>query len=126
MIIRVDAELPMPVYEQIREQVTRMAVAGTMPEGTRMPTIRQLANDLALAKGTVAKAYSLLEASGIVESRGHRGTFIAPVPQEAEAADEAVATDLANAADAFIIAARQLSVSPSDATAAIRSRWIDS
>lgn len=126
MIIRVDAELPMPVYEQIRQQVTRMAVSGTMPEGTRMPTIRQLANDLALAKGTVAKAYSLLETSGIVESRGHRGTFIATTAQEAQAADEVVATDLANAADAFIIAARQLGVSPSDATTAIRSRWIDS
>lgn len=125
MIIRVDAELPMPVYEQIREQVTRMAVAGTMPEGTRMPTIRQLANDLALAKGTVAKAYSLLEASGIVESRGHRGTFVASVAQEDGIASETVATDLAHAADAFVIAARQLGVSEEAAAEAVRTRWID-
>ena len=125
MIIRVDADLALPVYEQIREQVTRMAVSGTMPTGTRMPTIRQLANDLRLAKGTVAKAYSLLEAGGIVESRGHRGTFIAAVAQEVVDTDESTALDLANAADASIIAARQLGVSPEDATEAIQSRWIN-
>ncbi len=123
MIIRVDADLALPVYEQIREQVTRMAVSGTIAEGTRMPTIRQLANDLALAKGTVAKAYSLLEASGIVESRGHRGTFIAAVADGDDPA-ESVAEDLANAADAFVVTARQLGVSEDEAAAALRARWI--
>lgn len=126
MIIRVDAGLALPVYEQIREQVTRMAVSGTMPEGTRMPTIRQLANDLSLAKGTVAKAYSLLEESGIVESRGHRGTFIVDVARQSASDDESIAVDLATAADAFVIAARQLGVSPEQAAEAVRTRWIDS
>ena len=56
MMLRVDSTLPLPVYEQIREQVVRMVTAGTLTPGTRMPTIRQLASDLELAKGTVAKA----------------------------------------------------------------------
>lgn len=52
-MLRVDSTLALPVYEQIREQVVRMVLAGTVEPGTRLPTIRQLANDLQLAKGPV-------------------------------------------------------------------------
>ncbi len=52
MIIAVDPDHPLPVYEQVREQVVRMVAAGTLQAGVRLPTIRQLAQDLGLAKGT--------------------------------------------------------------------------
>ena len=41
-----------------------------------MPTIRQLASDLKLAKGTVAKAYALLEELEVLETLGRKGSFI--------------------------------------------------
>ena len=67
MLLRVDADLPLPVYEQIRVQVARLAVSGQTAAGTRLPTIRQLASDLGLSKGTVERAYELLEGDGVVE-----------------------------------------------------------
>ncbi len=123
MIIRVDTASALPVYEQIREQVIRMVVAGTLDPGTRMPTIRQLANDLQLAKGTVAKAYALLEASKVLESRGHKGTFIAATPHRAETDDAALLAALAEAADTYAIAARQLGIDVDAAVEEVRRRW---
>lgn len=119
MIIRVDPDLPLPVYEQIREQVVRMIVSGTLAEGVRLPTIRQLANDLRLAKGTVAKAYALLEQSRVVESRGHKGTFVCARPADVAADEDA----LGNAAKTFATVASQLGVELDDAKRALEKHW---
>ncbi len=123
MIIQVNPELALPVYEQIREQVVRMVMAGTVSVGTRMPTIRQLANDLQLAKGTVAKAYALLEESNFLESRGHKGTFIAAGAPGADADTASQRAALAAAADAYVIAARQLGIDAETAAEAVQRRW---
>lgn len=120
MILRIDTTIALPVYEQIREQVTRMAVLGTLPAGTRLPTIRQLAADLGLAKGTVAKAYAILESSAVVESRGHKGTFVLE-PDHTEPAD--AAADLRAAAEAYVVSARQSGRGVEEAIAQLRSAW---
>ncbi len=108
MLLRVDPALPLPVYEQIRAQVARLAVSGQTGAGTRLPTIRQLASDLGLSKGTVERAYELLEADGVVESRGRAGTFVRARP--ATGARTPDLTDLHQAADALAVIARQLGV----------------
>ncbi|RNI23312.1 GntR family transcriptional regulator [Flexivirga caeni] len=76
-MISVDHDSPTPPYEQIRAQVTAAAASGSMPVGTRLPTVRGLAVDLGVAPGTVAKAYTELERAGTIETRGRKGTFIA-------------------------------------------------
>lgn len=118
MIIRVDAGDPTPTYEQIRAQVTAMAAAGTLPVGTRLPTIRQLSADLGLAKGTVAKAYEELERSGIIATEGRRGSFIRGQDERPTAL---VDSTLAAAAEAFAVTVVQLGVSADDAVAAART-----
>lgn len=123
MMLRVDPSLALPVYEQIREQVVRMVVAGTLRPGTRMPPIRQLANDLQLAKGTVAKAYALLEESDVLETRGHRGSFVLAPPTPTTSAPDAIGDRLAEAADGYVIAARQLGVDLASATEELARRW---
>ena len=114
MLLRVDPALPMPVYEQIRSQVARLAASGQTVAGTRLPTIRQLASDLGLSKGTVERAYELLEADGVVESRGRAGTFLRdrPARTASPAADRA---DLNGAADAFAVVVSQLGLDESTA-----------
>lgn len=62
VIVQVDPSSPVPVYEQIRAQIDMMIATGTLAEGTKLPTIRQLAGDLGVAKGTAAKAYQALVA----------------------------------------------------------------
>lgn len=124
MILQVDPGAALPVYEQIREQVVRMAVAGTLTPGTRLPTIRQLASDLRLAKGTVAKAYALLEEAAVIETRGRLGSFVLPPPEPAPIeGDEALARQLADAADAYVVAARQLGVDRDTCTGAVGRAW---
>ena len=123
MILHVDSTLALPVYEQIREQVVRMVLAGTIEPGSRLPTIRQLASDLQLAKGTVAKAYALLESGGVLETRGHRGSFVLPIIDQRASGDLDVGPQLDAAADAFVIAARQLGVDLDAAAYALEQRW---
>lgn len=97
-----------------------MAISGVLPEGSRLPTIRQLANDLGLAKGTVAKAYSLLESHGVVHSRGTQGTFVQAVTETA-LVDTKV--DLAEAAQSYVAAARQLGVALATAHEELAKQW---
>lgn len=78
MILSVDTDDPTPVYQQIRSQIQHMVASGTLTAGTRLPTIRQLATDLGLAKGTVAKAYEALLHDGLVTAARRHGTAIAP------------------------------------------------
>lgn len=107
MLLRVDPALPMPVYEQIRSQVARLAASGQTVAGTRLPTIRQLASDLGLSKGTVERAYELLEADGVVERKGRAGTFLRDRPARGARPDAELA-DLHRAADAFAVVISQL------------------
>ena len=83
MIIRVDPGSPTPPYEQIRAQVATMIEVGTLPPGTQLPPIRQLAADLGLAANTVARAYRELELEGFVTSRVRHGTTVAARPENA-------------------------------------------
>jgi DNA-binding transcriptional regulator YhcF (GntR family) len=102
-----------PPYEQIRAQVATMAATGVLPVGTRLPPIRQLAKDLGLAGGTVARAYRELEAAGVIVTRGRHGSFVAEPDGDPRrrVADEA----LAEAAHAFAVQARQLGAEPEHA-----------
>jgi DNA-binding transcriptional regulator YhcF (GntR family) len=77
VIVRVDPTSPLPAYEQLRAQIAGLVVDGRLPVGAQLPTIRQLATDLDLAKDTVARAYEVLERDGLVERHGRRGTTVA-------------------------------------------------
>lgn len=120
MIIAVDPTQPLPVYEQIREQVVRMVAAGTMAEGTRLPTIRQLAHDLGLAKGTVAKAYELLEIEAVIETHGRNGSFVRPSTPTPAVERR---TGLADAAESLVVVARQLDADEDAVLEAVRAAW---
>jgi GntR family transcriptional regulator len=65
-------------FEQIRGQLADLIRAGNLAGGQRLPSIRQLAADLRVAPGTVAKAYSVLESEGLIETSRTRGTRVAP------------------------------------------------
>ena len=75
-MITIDAASPMPPYEQVRSQLATKINDGTLPVGTRLPTVRKLALDLGLAANTVARSYRELEDAGLVDTRGRAGTFV--------------------------------------------------
>lgn len=65
-----------PPADQIREQVSGLIAAGRMGAGEKLPSVRQLARDLGVAPGTVAKAYRALEADGYVDARAGGSTRV--------------------------------------------------
>lgn len=74
--LTVDPADPTPTYEQVRRQLADLVRAGRLRPGDRVPPLRQLAGDLGLAVGTVARAYRELEQDGILQSRRGGGTRV--------------------------------------------------
>ncbi len=75
--ISIDDRSDTVIYEQIIRQIKEAIATGRIRPGDRLPTVRQLADELDIAPGTVARAYSDLETSGVVVTDGARGTFVA-------------------------------------------------
>jgi GntR family transcriptional regulator len=66
-----------PVYQQIIDQVKRDIALGRLLKEEKLPTVRQLAAQLALNPNTIAKAYRQLEQEGIITTRPGAGAFVA-------------------------------------------------
>ena len=75
-MITLDTSHGEPPYEQIRTQIAAQVASGELPPGTRLPTVRALAETLGIAPNTVARAYRELEHSGVVTTRGRNGTVV--------------------------------------------------
>jgi GntR family transcriptional regulator len=118
VILEIDARSAIPPYEQLRQQITALVQAGVMTPGTRLPAIRQLANDLGLAGGTVARAYRELETDGLVTTHGRHGTVVAAGEHQGTASPPLLA-----AARRFAGEARRLGAALDDATAALRTAY---
>lgn len=116
--VRVDTTSQVPPYEQIRAQLAALIRTGGLGEGERLPTVRQLAADLDLAPGTVARAYRELEAAGLIRTRRGAGTRVAALPSEPYAHD---ARQLGTLARDFTSAARALGAGTEDILTAVRN-----
>ncbi|MEO6533613.1 MAG: GntR family transcriptional regulator [Pseudolysinimonas sp.] len=77
-MISIDTSSPIPPFEQLRVHLMNQITLGELAGGTRLPTVRKLAEDLGLAPNTVARSYRELEADGFIETRGRNGSFITP------------------------------------------------
>lgn len=119
MMLAVDPASAVPPFEQVRVQLLALVSSGELAPGTRLPTVRRLADDLGIAPNTVARTYRELEADGIIETRGRHGSFVAAHGDAAERKAQ-------EAASAFADRIRQLGIDAEDAvtlvTAALRSR----
>ncbi len=107
MVIRLDATAGVPLYEQLRAQVSVMVAVGHLEPGCRLPTVRALAVTLGMAPGTVAHAYRELERDGSLVGQGRRGTFVADEPPHSEPLRQR-RVRLAAAADRFAFELRQV------------------
>lgn len=114
--LAVDLGDPTPPFEQIRRQLAQLIAAGDLAKGERLPTVRQLAHDLGLATGTVARAYRELESAGLVETRRAAGTRVLGPPKVAA---RQVDAELADAAAEFAARARALGVDPGRSVLAV-------
>lgn len=72
-----DTHSSIPIYAQIVEQIEGLVKKGILSPGDRLPPERDLARQLAVARGTVKKAYDELARKQLVEGTQGRGTFVA-------------------------------------------------
>ncbi len=119
--LRVDTQDPTPPYEQLRRQLADLIHTGALQPGDRLPPLRQLAGDLGLAVGTVARTYRELETAGLVRSRRGGGTRVADQAPAPSADERRQALDR-HAAD-YLRQARALGADREAALAAVHRAW---
>jgi len=73
---RLEMQSGVPVYRQIIDQVLGGIAAGTLSAGDQLPTVRQVAVDLAINPNTVQRAYREMEIRGVLETQQGSGTYI--------------------------------------------------
>ncbi|MFD2367603.1 GntR family transcriptional regulator [Pseudoduganella sp. GCM10020061] len=66
-----------PIYRQLADQVRRLAAGGHLAPGDGLPSVRDVAQALAVNPMTVSKAYGLLEAEGVLDRRRGAGMTVA-------------------------------------------------
>lgn len=83
----VDSSSPTPIYAQLDRSIRAAIATGVLQPGAQLPTVRQLAVDLAVNANTVARVYAQLERDGILETQRGVGTFVreSPSPQATRA-----------------------------------------
>ena len=121
-VITLDPSSAVPPYEQVRGQVEVLVLSGQLPEGTVLPTIRQLAHDLGVAPGTVQRAYRELELAGVVESNRRRGTVVLEPSVERTNRVQREAR-LQAAARELVATARSLGVDLDSVESVLRGQW---
>lgn len=104
-MITVDLRSRTPIYEQLIDSITEEVLSGRLGAGEQLPSVRVLASTLAINPNTVQKAFSALEARGILSCLPGRGNFVTSdtAALQREAADKARAaliTAIAHARDA--------------------------
>jgi GntR family transcriptional regulator len=86
---RLDAHSGVPVYRQLIDQVLGAIAIGALRAGDQLPTVRQVAVDLAINPNTVMRAYREMEIRGILDTQQGAGTFIAEQKLAAPAQERA-------------------------------------
>ena len=88
MKLLLDESAPVPLYQQVYQQIRELILQGELRPGRRLPPSRVLARQVGLGRVTVTTAYKQLVAEGYVRSQTGAGTFVAddlPLPDNAAA-----------------------------------------
>ncbi len=87
-----------PIYEQVKDGFRRLIVQGVMEVDEKLPSVREMASNLAINPNTIQRAYRELEQEGYLYAVAGRGSFVAGVPE----ADSARKEELFAAFDAAV------------------------
>ena len=82
-VLTVDPRDSTPIYAQLERGVRAAIATGRLKPGDQLPTVRQMAVELRVNANTVARVYSELERSGVIETKRGVGSFISASPSRA-------------------------------------------
>lgn len=105
-----------PIYEQVKDGFRQIILSGVLPADTRMPSVRELAGQLAINPNTIQRAYRELEAEGYICSVPGRGSFV----RERSDAAAARRRQLLEQFDAFTAELKLLGLSGEDLAERVR------
>jgi len=80
-LISINMRDPRPIYLQIKEGLCRLILTGVLAEDEKLPSVRELAGQLAINPNTIQRAYRELEHEGFIYSVTGRGSFVAALSQ---------------------------------------------
>ena len=80
-LISINTRDPRPIYLQIKEGLCRLILTGVLTEDEKLPSVRELAGQLAINPNTIQRAYRELELEGFIYSVTGRGSFVAALSQ---------------------------------------------
>lgn len=114
--------LGIPIYRQLVEQVRRMVASGQLAAGTPLPSVRDLAQEHTVHPMTISKAYSQLEAEGLLErNRGKPMTVAAQKKPQSALAPRL--EQIEQQTEHLVLSARQLGLKEKDLVGLIRRKW---
>lgn len=87
-IVPIDKRDATPIYAQLERGLRAAIATGRLRPGEQLPTVRQLAVDLAVNANTVARVYAELEREGVIETKRGVGSFISVAPAQAQPPQE--------------------------------------
>ena len=113
MLLDIDTHSGVPIYRQIMDQIRNHILTGELPEAQQLETVRELARRLKVNPMTISKAYSFLEAEGLVTRQRGIGLFVAKIEtQQMEALKKEM---LDKAVEKAVITAVQFNVPQDEA-----------
>jgi GntR family transcriptional regulator len=80
MNLKIDFRSGVPIYLQVVEQIKERIASGQLLPGTQLPTVRSLALELRVNFNTIARAYRILDETGIISTQQGRGTYVMSIP----------------------------------------------
>jgi GntR family transcriptional regulator len=111
-----------PIYRQILDQVRRKIASGQLGPGDALPSVREVALEHAVNPMTISKAYSLLEAEGLLERhRGKPMTVAAQSRANSQLANRV--TQIEPLVEQVVLAAKQLQLSQAEVMRLLRREW---
>jgi GntR family transcriptional regulator len=111
-----------PIYRQILDQVRRKISSGQLEPGDALPSVREVALEHAVNPMTISKAYSLLEAEGLLER--HRGKPMTVAAQSRATSQLANrVTQIEPLVEQVVLAAKQLQLSQAEVMRLLRREW---
>ena len=111
MNLELDFRSGIPIYLQLVERIKEMIANGRLKRGDQLPTVRSLALELRVNFNTVARAYRILDESGIISTQQGRGTYILEIPPP-EVTEDIRRQALEALSQRYLVDAERLGVSP--------------
>lgn len=122
MFLEIDFKSDLPIYEQIRRGIIIGLAKGHINPGDKLPSVRDMAENIGINLHTVNKAYKLLEADGVLTMDRRYGSLISENLNPMTAYDEG---KIESELDLLIAIAKLKGLSKEDFIAKINNKWED-